>query len=37
LARIHHQPLGTVLLVLTAAGLITFALFSLLEARHRRL
>jgi len=37
LARLHHQPLGTVLLGLAAAGLVTFALFSLLEARYRRL
>lgn len=37
LARLHHQPLGAVLLGLVAAGLITFAAYSLLEARYRRL
>jgi Domain of Unknown Function (DUF1206) len=37
LARLHHQPLGAVLLLLVAAGLLTFATFSLLEARYRRL
>ena len=37
LARLHHQPLGPLLLGLAAAGLVTFALFSLLEARYRRL
>ncbi len=37
LARIHHQSLGPYLLGLVAAGLLVFALFSLLEARYRRL
>jgi Domain of Unknown Function (DUF1206) len=37
LARIHGQPLGPLLLGLTAAGLIVFAVFSLLEARYRKL
>jgi hypothetical protein len=37
LARLHHQPLGPWALGLVAAGLITFATFSLLEARYRRL
>jgi Domain of Unknown Function (DUF1206) len=37
LARIHAEPLGPLLLGLAAAGLITFALYSLLEARYRRL
>jgi hypothetical protein len=37
LARVHHQPLGQWLLALVAAGLLTFAAFSLLEARYRRL
>lgn len=37
LARVHAQPFGAWLLGLTAAGLLTFAAFTLLEARHRRL
>lgn len=37
LARLHHQPLGPLALVLVGAGLITFAVFSSLEARYRRL
>lgn len=37
LARLHHQPLGPEALGLVAAGLLTFAVFSLLEARYRRL
>jgi hypothetical protein len=37
LARLQHQPLGPWLLGLVAAGLLTFAAFSLLEARYRRL
>ncbi len=37
LARIHHEPLGTMLLGLTAAGLLVFAAYSLFEARYRRL
>jgi uncharacterized protein DUF1206 len=37
LARLHHQPLGPWLVGLTAAGLLTFATFSLFEARYRRL
>jgi hypothetical protein len=37
LARLHRQPLGPWILGLVAAGLITFAAFSLLEARYRRL
>ena len=37
LARLHHEPLGTALLALVAAGLITFAAYSLLESRYRRL
>ena len=37
LARLHDEPLGPWLLGLVAAGLLTFAVFSLLEARHRRL
>jgi hypothetical protein len=37
LARLHRQPLGPWALGLVAAGLITFAAFSLLEARYRRL
>jgi hypothetical protein len=37
LARLHRQPLGPWLLGFVAAGLLTFAAFSLLEARYRRL
>jgi hypothetical protein len=37
LARIHDEPLGPWLLGLVAVGLLTFAAFSLLEARYRRL
>jgi hypothetical protein len=37
LARIHGQPLGPYLLGLTAAGLLVFSLFSLIEARYRKL
>lgn len=37
LARLQHQALGPWLLGLVALGLLTFALFSLLEARYRRL
>jgi Domain of Unknown Function (DUF1206) len=37
LARVHHQPYGPWLLGLAAAGLLVFAVFSLFEARYRRL
>lgn len=37
LARLHHQTLGPWILGLVAAGLITFAAYSVLEARYRRL
>lgn len=37
LARLHHQPLGPWVLGLVAVGLLTFAAFSVLEARFRRL
>lgn len=37
LARLHQEPLGRWLLGLVAAGLLTFALFSLVEGRYRRL
>lgn len=37
LARVHRQPFGTPLLALVAAGLIVFAVYSLFEARYRRL
>ena len=33
----HRQPFGEWLLALVAVGLITFALFSFMEARYRRL
>jgi len=37
LARIHGEPLGPFLLGLAAAGLVVFAVFSVLEARYREL
>jgi hypothetical protein len=37
LARVHHEPFGTLLLALVAAGLLVFACYSLFEARYRRL
>lgn len=37
LRRVAHQPYGTWLLALVAAGMIVFAVFSLTEARFRRL
>jgi hypothetical protein len=37
LARLHHEPLGRWLVGLVAAGLLTLAAFSLVEARYRRL
>lgn len=37
LARLHHQPFGPWLVGLAAVGLLTFAAFSLVEARYRRL
>jgi hypothetical protein len=37
LARLHHQPLGEFLVALVGVGLLIFALFSLFEARFRRL
>jgi hypothetical protein len=37
LSRLHHQPLGPWALGFVAAGLVTFAVYSLLEARYRRL
>lgn len=37
LARLHHEPLGAWLVGLAGVGLLTFALFSLIEGRHRRL
>ncbi len=37
LGRVHHQSYGPWLLGLTAAGLLIFAVYSLLEARFRRL
>jgi Domain of Unknown Function (DUF1206) len=35
LAAVHHQPYGPWLLGVVAAGLITFAGFSLMESRYR--
>jgi hypothetical protein len=35
LARLHHQTLGPWLVGLVALGLLTFAAFSLVEARYR--
>jgi hypothetical protein len=37
LAALHRQSFGSFLLAFAAAGLLTFAVFSLLEARYRRL
>jgi hypothetical protein len=37
LAQLHHQPLGRWLVGVVAAGLLTFAAFSLVEGRYRRL
>jgi hypothetical protein len=37
LARLHHRPWGAELVGLVAAGLLVFAAFSVMEARHRRL
>ena len=35
--RLHHQTFGPVLVGLVGAGLLIFAVFSLFEARYRRL
>lgn len=37
LGRLQHQPMGPWLLGIVAAGLMTFAAYSILEARYRRL
>jgi Domain of Unknown Function (DUF1206) len=37
LARVHHQPMGVFLVALVGVGLLIFAVFSLFEARYRRL
>jgi hypothetical protein len=37
LSSVAAQPLGSVLLLLTALGLLAFGLYSFVEARHRRL
>jgi hypothetical protein len=37
LRSVADRPFGTVLLLLTAAGLLAFGLYSLVEARYRRL
>jgi hypothetical protein len=37
LAKLAHQPYGPVLLGVVAAGLIAFAVYSLSEARYRRI
>lgn len=37
LARLHHQPLGAWLVGVVGAGLVTFAIYSMFEARYRRL
>jgi hypothetical protein len=37
LARVHQEPFGSWALALVAAGLFTFAAYSLLESRYRRL
>ena len=37
LAKLAHQSYGSVLLGIVAAGLIAFALYSLSDARYRRI
>jgi hypothetical protein len=37
LAKLAHQPYGHALLGLTAAGLLAYALFCLVQARYREL
>jgi Domain of Unknown Function (DUF1206) len=37
LAHVHRQPFGPLLLAIVAAGLLVFAVYSLFEARYRRL
>ena len=37
LAQVHREPFGRWLLGLVAAGLLVFAVYSLFEARYRRL
>jgi len=37
LAKLEHQPYGSPLLGIVAAGLIAFALYSLADARYRRI
>lgn len=37
LRKLADQPFGPVLLIVTALGLLVFGLYSLIEARHRRL
>jgi hypothetical protein len=37
LARLHHQALGPLIVGLVGVGLVVFAVFSLFEARYRRL
>jgi hypothetical protein len=37
LAQVHAQPYGWLLLALVAVGLEVFTVFSILEARYRRL
>lgn len=37
LARVHREPAGNLLLAFVAAGLLAFAVFSLVEGRYRRL
>jgi hypothetical protein len=37
LARLQHQPYGPILLGVVAAGLVAFALYSIADARYRRI
>lgn len=37
LAKLEHQPYGSALLGIVAAGLVAFALYSLADARYRRI
>jgi hypothetical protein len=37
LARLHHQTFGPLIVGLVGVGLLVFAVYSLFEARYRRL
>jgi hypothetical protein len=36
LAKLAHQTYGTVLLLIVAAGLVAFGIYSIADARYRR-